>query len=313
MVTFNAISLCMLLAATSTLGLVTNPRNGDQYEARTESDHQECTAIYNVKLEGRHTTQGNDLGMTATHGKDTRISPSDPRYQNFASAGINGPIGRDWRNYPFPNSVEKQAAAARRQSVTALTEDTATPMGFVRSVMYEYHSVCVNVEGVYNRWVEIMAESLKPDQQICVMDWKRPNLAENPLQMACGNGELYACRESANEVIGAGNGFTYKDDMAVKFFCQDSCDDSEFEFYWRIVASQMKPAPGNNDIAMDARQPDGENWCATREGDDYPSSLLQPYPDNYDAPAIFERSESSASSVVASVFALVALMVARCC
>jgi hypothetical protein len=280
--------------------VVVNRAPVNEYELRSRfTTDMECTAIYTVNLEAQFTTQGNDLGMLAAHGADTRIPNEDPRLQNFGGiGGLKPNIGTDWRGHPFPTDSVKQAAARAQQSVTALTEvTTATPWGFQRDMLHMYHAVCVNVRGVQGRWVEIMAESLQPDQQICVQDWKRPNLAENPLQSACGNGNLYVCRESANEITSSG---TYKDEMAVKFFCQDSCDDPYFEFYWRITASQLKPVEGV--------QPDGENWCGMRAGDDFPSSLLDPYPENYDEPPVFGRSRSSASTAVSSL--LVAALVA---
>ena len=283
----------------------------DEFVALAHSQHRECTAIYEVRVEPGLTVQGNDLGMLPTHGKDTTITPEDPRYANFHPWTNGGAsrrtFGGNFLREPYRDDPARQARAADKSSVTALTEPDATPLGFKRDTLRQYHSVCVHVRGVHGRWVEIMAESLQPDQQLCVADWDRPDLAENIHQESCGNGNLYTCRESTNNVDENGQ---YEDNMSVKFYCRDSCDDPDFEFYWRIAASQEKPILVTDENGQQFwQQPDGENWCAYRAGDDFPTSLLQPYPVNYVPPPVFERSESSATMTVAAAAAVVAAAV----
>ncbi|EDQ92398.1 uncharacterized protein MONBRDRAFT_35481 [Monosiga brevicollis MX1] len=296
--------LAVLLAAQCAMAVVKTLREPmDEYAAALQATHRECTAIYQVDFEARYTTQGNDLGMLPAQGVDTTVVSTDPEYANFADIMASNPddypageaIGANLIGEPKKNDVVAQAYAASQYSVTALTEvNTATPIGYQRDMIHIYHSVCVNFTNVGKRWVEIMAQSLQSDQQICVADWNRPNLAENPIQVACGNGELFVCRDSANSINADGS---YADEMGIKFFCQDSCDDPYFEFYWRVVASQIRPYRNSNGRW---EQGDGENWCGMRGGDDYPQSLLQPYPENYDAPAVFQKSVSGASSVFVS-------------
>ncbi|EGD82066.1 hypothetical protein PTSG_02747 [Salpingoeca rosetta] len=281
----------------------------DEFMALMHAEHQECTAIYEAVLDPDLTVQGNDIGMWPTHGKDTTITPDDPRYSNFHPWTNGGTIqrtfGDNFEREPYRDDPARQARAADKQSVTALTEDDATPLGFQRDTLRQYHAVCVHVRRVHERWVEIMAETLQPDQQVCVTDWNRPDLAENVHQESCGNGNLYTCRESTNSIGADGK---YDDTMSLKFYCRESCDDPDFEFYWRIVASQDTPIRITNpDGSQFWQQPDGENWCAHRAGDDFPSSLLKPYPVNYEPPAVFERSVSAAATAApAPVMALLA-------
>ena len=286
---------------------VTTQRNDLPEDRVLNMANPECTSMFTVTPEARYSTQGNDLGMTETHGVDTRIPMSDPRYANFNDVpgfGNSLRIGADYREYPINSNTDPSQAAAIRAlaraqaSVPALLEEGATPHGFVRATAREYFAVCVTVKQTKNRWLEIMAESVQPDQQICVTDWNRPCLAENPCQEACGNGNLYACLESPVAQSASSN-----TDVGYKFYCRDSCDDPDFEFYWRIVASQMQ--------ATNGAQPDGENWCGMRDGDDYPSALLEPYPQRYDRPAVFAAFGQGASVTVYSALTLVVLAVVR--
>lgn len=286
---------------TGSQAAVTVTRNDIPEDKAINSPNPECTSMFTVTLEAQYSTQGNDLGMLPTHGHDSRIPSTDDRYKNFNDQpgyGSSLRIGADWRDHPFPRDAAKQAAARAQASVTALTEPTASPVGFQRATARKHYAVCVTIKNTKNRWLEIMAESLQPDQQICVSDWNRPNLADNPYQEACGNGNLYACRESPVAQEAAAS-----TDMGLKFFCRDSCDDPDFEFFWRIVSSQQHVTNG--------AQPDGENWCGMRDGDDYPSSLLDPYPEKYDAPAVFAVRGSGASVTVYSALTLAALAVVR--
>eukprot|EP00051_Salpingoeca_urceolata_P011747 m.145980 g.145980 ORF g.145980 m.145980 type:complete len:109 (+) comp17236_c0_seq2:1110-1436(+) len=59
------------------------------------------------------------------------------------------------------------------------------------------------------------------------------------------------------------------------------------------------------------QQPDAENWCGKRDGDDFPSSLLSPYSENYVEPPVFAQV-SAASSVAVSVWMLALAAILAC-
>jgi hypothetical protein len=298
-----AIFLLSLIAVSQADVTVVRP---DTPESLVNSmTNPECTSIFSVDLEAQYSNQGNDISMTQTQGKDTRIPMTDPRYNNFNDLpgwGTTLVIGFDYRNFPFPNNTAVQAQAAAAYSVPSLTQPSGTPMGFVQATSRMYYSVCVNVIGTYGRWVEIMAEVLHSQQQICVSDWNRVQLNTNPWQETCGNGYVYECRESPMEV-----GENQNDAVGFQFYCKEECDDASFNFYFRFSASQLPTADGAN-------QPDAADWCMMRDGDDYPSSLLNPYPVNYVPPPVFGTSTGGASTAtvtVTSVMALAALALLR--
>lgn len=281
------------------------------------------------------------------HGKDTtQHRPEEGSPWPFTGEyddNFKKNFGQDWVGQPGKTDSEKQARAKSMASVTALTEQDATPLGFERSNLHMYYGVCVEVVGIKSvggwqgnrlavepndslgpRWLEIMAQTAHPDQQICVKDIGRPDTQDNPTYESCASGELLTCRESTltinrdqnnklwpvypkteanlgrNSATPMGEG-----SVLLKFFCRDTCDDSLFSFYWRISASQEVPKMTENRF----QQPDGEDWCGRRDGTDFPSSLLKPYPRNYVEPPVFEKSKESSAFVVkasAIVSALVA-------
>lgn len=266
-------------------------------QAASQATDKICTAIYLINLRPEYTTQGNDIAMLQPHGKNT--SGFGTLFPNWANTGIDvTTVGADYTKFPFPTDVAKQSLAASMFSVTALTDPTGTPIGFKLDTMRMYYSVCVQVRGVTNRWIEIMAQTPQPDRKVCVSDWRpdntgRTNLNQNPFQSSCGQGHLYTCRSSPNE--------PNVDNMNIRFYGENT-DDEQFSFYWRVVASQLPPVTSAN------VQPDGETFCLYRKGDDYPSSLLQPYPQDYVPPPVFELSTSAAMSLSVSVWVLVALV-----
>jgi hypothetical protein len=246
----------------------------------------ECTSIYEVTLSADMNNQCNDLSMLPPHGADL--------------TGCELGNANDWRNWPYPNSAEKQNIAKAKFSVTALTESSgrgyttpfnqpnkatqdAYPLGFNSATIKEYHSVCVTVKNVGQRWVEIMAQSVQQDKSMCVTDWKKPDLNENPVQEACGSGEIYSCRP-ANNLEG-------QTDINLRFYCKDSCEGTDLPFYFRISASYVGGQGTNNGDG------DGEDWCQFRKGDDFPLSLLAPYPEVYNAPNVFFGSTSGSAHV----------------
>lgn len=267
-------------------------------QARNSGSDQICTAIYNVTLLPAFTTQGNDVGMLQPHGRNTsnfgNVYSANWAGQNLAT------IGADYSKFPFPNDAAKQAYAKSIFSVTALTEPTGTPLGFKPDTLRMHYSVCVRLFGVQSRWVEVMAQSPQPDRKLCVSDWRpdnggRPNLNDNPFLTSCGQGHLYSCRPSPNAIVGG----VVQDSLSLRFYCEN-CDDEQVSIYWRVTASQQPPSPSGV-------QKDSEDWCLWRQGADYPSSLLQPYPQDYVPPPVFEASLSSAWSLAVSVWLLAGL------
>lgn len=284
-----------------TFQVIRAPMTGS--EAMAQATDKICTAIYLITLQPQYTTQGNDLGMLQPHGiNSTGYGALYPL--NWANSGVNiNNVGADYSKYPFPNDVAKQSLASSMFSVTALTDPTGTPIGFKMETMRMYYSVCVQVRGVFNRWVEIMAQTPQPDRKICVSDWKpdntvRSNMNANPFLTSCGQGHLYSCRGSPNEATSTG----FADTMNIRFYGENT-DDESYSFYWRVVASQLPPVPSPF-AANTYVQPDGEMFCLYRKGTDYPSSLLRPYPQDYVPPPVFELSTSSAMSLSASLVLL---------
>lgn len=287
------------------------------HEVRMFDQDRECSAIYEVELDPVWTTQGNDIGMLPPHGKNmAEVLEGNVNFKDkIAQLQAKATWAKDWTKYPYPNDATKQAQAAAQYKPTALSEPRATPLGFKQDVMRYGHEICIRVKNVGRRWVEIMAQSSLPDQQICVSDWKKEHLGENPVQETCGNGALVMCRDSALEYpdtrdtsgrpsSSSPDQLLAGEDMTLKLFCKDSCDFDDMEIFWRITASNEEPKCQRFDNAgkcVEYTQPDAENWCMMREGDDFPSSLLQPYPENYVPPPVFEL-RSAGSAVVASVW-----------
>ncbi len=94
------------------------------------------------------------------------------------------------------------------------------------------------------------------------------------------------------------------DPMRLQFYCKQNCDQADMDFYWRVVASH-ETSPLNSA----AEKSDNQDWCSFRRGDDFPTSLLDPYPQNYKAPPVFERSTTAAAHPAVSL-ALLALTAA---
>eukprot|EP00051_Salpingoeca_urceolata_P011752 m.146033 g.146033 ORF g.146033 m.146033 type:complete len:372 (+) comp17236_c0_seq6:229-1344(+) len=298
------------------------------HEVREYAKDRECSAIYLVTLSSEWTTQGNDKGMLPPHGKNM-VEIVRENALNFRDDGnrANGNWGKDWTSYPYPKDAAKQAQAAVEFKPSALTEARATPLGFKQDVMHYGHDICLRVRGVGRRWVEIMAQSSLPDQQICVSDWKKEDLGENPVQSTCGNGAVRMCRDSALEYADTREQpdqtnqlpvqEDLQDEMLLKIHCKDSCDFDDMEMFWRITASQLK-ATCDGVLSADGKscsgpwqQPDAENWCGKRDGDDFPSSLLSPYSENYVEPPVFAQV-SAASSVAVSVWMLALAAILAC-
>eukprot|EP00911_Craspedida_sp_UC1_P000258 UC1_evm1s197 len=262
---------------------------------QSQAVYQDCSSLYRVELSATYTSQGNDLGHSPVHGMDTKYEdPDNMSEEDFIKKSIVqdikksfggeysnlDAIGNKWQNMPFSDNANKQAAAKAVQSKTALTEDPpkvvngnaagafednsgATPLGFIEARLHMYYGVCVE---------------------------------------ACAQGELYQCRDGDIKLTGSrvqngvqimqypatGNvndvnnkGRVGESNLFFKFYCRENCDDPDVKFRWRISAHQEKPQSINNIFF----QKDGEDWCASRKGDDFPSSLLDPYPVDYDEPA----------------------------
>lgn len=306
--------------------------------------YPECSSLYRVDLSASYTTQGNDLGMLPLDGRNTAYTTSnlkDEIEMNFGPEYVNlALLGADRVGMPAKDDSQAQARAKAVNSVTALTEDGATPNGFIKALMHQYYGVCVEVIGVATdanrrnnigveptnslggRWIEVMAQTTHANQAICATDFGRSDTHDDPVHSACGQGEVYTCREANLPVIGSSGssprypatgtigdntqGRSGVGSIMLKFHCESNCDDPLYSFFFRITASQERPQLNVGKL----QQRDGENWCSMREGDDYPSSLLAPYPKNYVEPVVFDQELSSAAGVAASLATVVALMVA---
>ena len=205
--------------------------------------YPQCTRIYRVTLNKEYTVQCNDYGMLPPHGSvvvfffffffkskyptgfyffsfffffflnqiDERTGCQNNEW--YSTLAAQGKL-KDWRNEPYKNVPEKQAAARARSSVTALTEEAGTgkatdafPQGFHMDTLHEYYGVCLEIIGasdttVPDRWLEIMGQAVQQDRSFCVKDWDNPNLQDSPIQEACGGGELYQCRNAGVRAAG---------------------------------------------------------------------------------------------------------------
>jgi len=314
--------------------------------AAVNTQHPDCSSFYRVDLSAKYTTQGNDLAMTNKDGADNSYATSKLRDEidlNFGPEYDNLQlIGQNRVGFPGKTDSEKQARARSLNSVTALTEEGATPNGFHKALLHQYYGVCVEVVGIQDdnnrknnigiepeaslggRWIEVMAQTVHANQAICVTDFGRLDTHDDPVHAACGQGEVYTCRESNIPIAGvrgikplypaAGDitnrnrpyGRSGAGSVMLKFECQSNCDDPHYAFFFRVAASQERPVLNNGVL----QQRDGENWCGMREGDDFPSSLLNPYPKNYVEPAVFDQQLSSATGVYASAVAAVVAVLA---
>jgi len=321
---------------------VENPTQETMAAANTA--YPECSSLYRVDLSAEYTTQGNDVAMAPKDGRDNSYDTSNLKDEidlNFGNEYDDlTRIGENRVGMPSKTDSEKQAHARSLNSVTALTVDGATPNGFHKALMHQYYGVCVEVVGIRSdnnrknnigvspeesiggRWMEVMAQTVHANQAICVTDFARLGTHDDPVHAACGQGEVYTCRETNVPIAGVSGikvrypatasvndntkGRAAPGSVMLKFECRSNCDDPHYAFFFRVAASQERPQLNNGLL----QQRDGENWCGMREGDDFPSSLLNPYPKNYVEPVVFDQSASSASGAVVSAVAVVALAVA---
>ena len=284
------------------------------------SEYPDCSAIYQgvhthgggarslaaaVTLNPKYTVQGNDIGMLLPMGVNTTA---------FGGANYIG--------WPFPTDPIKQAAAVAQQSVTALTESTghfqegtdAYPLGFQTDTLVYDESICVYVKNVFNSYVEIMAET--QNRAICVSDWGKADSAHNPIISTCAAQRLYQCRSSGNQYQSGG----YTDTLALQFYCQGiGCSSSDFNFKWRIMARctlarQPPPFIPCSDMPPDKHSGNTMQkdpyFCQSRKTTDYPSTLAQPFPKNYVAPAAATVTGSPSARTTTSLVALVLVGVA---
>lgn len=262
----------------------------------------ECTAIYEVTLQQKFSSgppNCNDIGMLPAHGRDMR------ECEKIAPKLYSANSQKDFTSHPFPDDVVKQNSAARKNSHTALEEETkecwkddhcAFPLGFMSDAILKSKAVCVRVKGVQDKWVEIMASSRQGSDggSFCVKDWGKES------EQACTKeGDLYQCRESGNANFGTNN---FEDEMRIMFFAQDNIDDAHMNIHWRIAASNLPKI--NNE------EKDAEDWCQYRDASDYPLSLAGAYPFGFDGNPVFDKAEDSASTVTSCLFVTVAAALA---
>jgi hypothetical protein len=278
----------------------------DPEVVRLCADHPECTAIYEVDLSDTFTTgppNCNDMGMLPPHGRNqNECKQIEPEL-----FGNNRNL-KDFRSHPFPLDDVKQNVAKAANAVTSLMEessecwdeqDCAFPLGFATDTILKGKSVCIEVKGANDKWVEIMASSRKGSAggSFCAKDWD----GEGQDEACTKEGDLYECRESGNTQFG--------DSMKIHFSAQDNTDDANIQIYWRIVASKL-PA-GRTGVAGEEK--DAEDWCQFRDSADYPMSLLGAYPMGFDGRPVFEVEQSGAGRVDVVVASMVAALCAALC
>ncbi len=79
--------------------------------------------------------------------------------------------------------------------------------------------------------------------------------------------------------------------------------------FYSLTRSNLAP-PANSGQTL----PDSEYFCLFRSGSDFPSSLANPYPDQYAEPAVFEKaSDSSGSSGSGAIPAYGIALIAVAC
>lgn len=277
------------------------------------STDPDCTAIYRLTLEEKFTTgqcnsYGADIGAVPPHGSN-QVPCAEIMPGTFAK--VKDEL-RDYTKHPYPDDAVRQRAATSKGGNTALFEDSdrcwvnnmcAYPKGFLSDSIHKNKNVCIYVSGAADRWVEIMAASKDGSNggSFCVEDWKRTD-SEQADRACTKEGDLYECRESGNTQFG--------DSMKIKFFAADNYDDGNIQFYWRVVASKL-PAGGTG---IEGEEKDAEDWCqASRDGADYPSSMMNPYPDGYDAPRVMDKVEDAAAMTLPTVITMVAVVAAVLC
>lgn len=263
----------------------------DAAQASLCDSHPECTSIYRLSLDARYTTgppNCNDIGFLPPHGRDqlecTQIAPDlfgDGREGRTSSRDL-----RDYTSFPFPEDVVKQ----NLEVPTALLDasecwddrDCPYPLGYMTDIVLKGKSICLEVTGAEEKWIEIMAASRQGSNggSYCVADW-----LDGGNEACTKEGDLYQCRESNNPTFG--------DALKLKFYAADNIDDARIEIYFRVTASKL--APGKTGV--EGQEKDAEDWCQFRDSADYPASLLKPYPDGFDGLPVFKSRKSAAAGL----------------
>lgn len=276
----------------------------DPEVVRLCNDNTECSAMYQVTMMPKFVTgppNCNDYAMLPPHGVDqTECAQVDP------SAYPAGDM-KDYLGHPFPDDGVKQSVAKAELSVTALTESgdncsttrfpdrnpqCAFPLGFKSDTIIKNLGICVEITGVQDKWVEIMASSREGSNgaSYCARD---RNAKINHEEACTVSGDLIDIRESGNS-IGS-------DNMNIMFYARDNNDDAQMSILWRISASHMPSTDPS------VAEKDAEDWSLYRNGGDFPSALMEPYPANFEGEPVFEAStESSGSWSVPSIFVVFA-------
>ncbi|XP_019853202.1 PREDICTED: uncharacterized protein LOC109582734 [Amphimedon queenslandica] len=129
-----------------------------------------------------------------------------------------------------------------------LSLQSPTPRGFITTTLPNPEDMlsnpCINVTAQEtDQYIEILVETTTPgrNSRVCVTVNDDPN-------PTCGNGQVSYCQQVPSL------------NMTITIFCDDSCDQSEILFWFRVNVSQ---AVSFDDVF----------WCSRRLGD-YPSGLI---------------------------------------
>lgn len=266
----------------------------------------ECSAKYVLTLSGRYVTgeMCNDLGALPPHGVDqTKCTETDSVV--YPATQMDNYVG-----HPFPTDGVKQSVAREARSVTALTESgeectsskgngtnahCAFPLGFKSDIIVKNLGVCVEVRGVQDKWVEIMAQSKEGSNggSFCALNRNSQIDSES------------GCTVNGDLIVRMDSGISDPDDtLKLMFVAQDNKDDSEIGILWRIVASHVKST--NGEVAGEDK--DAEDWTLYRSGGDYPAALMAITPENYSPDPVYEESTGSSASFAAPSLLLVAAL-----
>lgn len=271
----------------------------------------ECSAKYSLSLTGKFVSgeMCNDFGALPPHGVDqTPCTEVDPdKYKDTEM--------KDYTGYPFKDDGVKQSLAREQRSVTALTESgddctskhgsgtnsqCAFPLGFKSDIILKDLGVCIDIQGVHDKWIEIMAQSKEGSNggSFCAL--------HRDSQIASETG----CTVNGDLIVRMESGVSDTDtDLRLMFAAQDNKDDSEIGILWRIVSSHIKSA--NEDEPDEDK--DAEDWTLYRSGGDYPAALVDVTPENYKPDPVYTEASTSGASYgaapcVSLVMGVVAIM-----
>lgn len=124
------------------------------------------------------------------------------------------------------------------------------PYGYKSAVLPYHGNIGGNLKnpvieiknGLSRTQIQIRVETKVNGASICVID----DVAQDGSE-SCGKGQIDTCYTPS------------RDGMKFEFYCTESCDSDNVEFFYRIIKSDI----GANDL-----------WCTNMPADDWPSNLL---------------------------------------